>query len=168
MTGMTLSIDTRALDRALTHAPVALAREMNRAIARTVQAMARSARRRAPKAHSQLVNAIAAVQTSPFEGLVTAGTDYARMVEEGTGPQGESGQASSGFPPESVILDWIRVKRIVPDDPEMSQEDLAFVIARSIALKGTPPQPFLTPAFDDERVAAERRIQAAIDRALAA
>jgi len=161
-----LTIDSDRLQRALTRAPRVLAVEMNKAVARTVQEMARSARRHAPKAFSHLVNSIGAVQVSPLEGLVVAGMDYARMVEEGTGPQGPQARDGGGFPPVQHILDWIRVKRIVPDDPGMDQRDLAFAIARGIARKGTPPHPFMAPAFADNKARAEQRIDAAVSRAI--
>jgi len=166
MTGMNLEIDSLRLERAMARAPVTLAREMESAIGRIVQTMARAARRKAPKAHSHLVNAIGAVHASPFEGLVAAGVDYARLVEEGTGPA-RAGVAGSPTLFDH-ILDWVKVKRLVPDDPAMDQRDLAFVIARAIALRGTPAQPFMGPAFDQHKAEAERRIEAAIDRALGA
>lgn len=157
-----LTIDTDNLARAMARGPEVLKRHMSGAIGRTVQDMARGAKRNVrangSMAFSTLINAIAGIQASPLEGLVVAGTDYARAVEEGT----ESG----GFPPERTIEDWIKVKRIQPRDPRMTQTDLAYVIARSIAVKGTPAKPFMKPAFDDNRQKAERRIDRAINAAL--
>ncbi|HHJ11894.1 MAG TPA: hypothetical protein ENK00_01835 [Chromatiales bacterium] len=120
--------------------------------------MARDARRRAPKAFSTLTNAIRGDQVSPFEGRVVAGVDYARAVEEGT--------RGGAFPPVRNILDWVKVTRQVPDDPAMDQADLAYVIARAIARRGTPAQPFMGPAFEDNKARAQRRIDAAVQAAL--
>lgn len=155
---MELRVETEELRRAIAAGPKVLEKHMADAIGRNVLEMSRSARRKAPKASSQLVNSIGTAMVSPYEGLVVAGTDYARMVEEGTDV--------GGFPPEQTILDWIKVRRIQPDDPSMDQEDLAYVMARSIALKGTPAQPFMAPAFEDNKARAERRINRAIRAAL--
>lgn len=154
-----LTVDSRGLQQALAAGPAILSRHLGRAIGRIVQDMAREARRRAPKAFSTLTQSIAAVQPSPFEGLVVAGVDYARAVEQGTGPSGRQ-------PPVRNILDWLKVRRLVADDPAMTQEDLAYVIARAIARKGTPAQPFMVPAFESNRARAEARIDQAIDLAL--
>lgn len=158
MSGLELIVDNVRLRAALRAAPQRLATEMDLAISRSVKEMARTARRDAPKAHSHLVNAIRDEMISPFEGAVVAGVDYAKLVEDGTPAQ--------PLPPEQPILDWIKVKHIQPNDPRMSQEDLAFVIARSIAAHGTPAQPYAGPALEKHRAATERRIDDAIDRAL--
>lgn len=156
-----LTVDSNELQRAMVASPRILGKHLTRAIERTVLEMARAAKRGAPKASSLLTNAINSVMVSPVEGLVFAGVDYARMVEDGT--RGGDGRR---LPPKDNILDWIKVRRIQPDDPDMSQEDLAYVIARSIARKGTPAQPFMGPAYEDNRAKAERRISKAIDAAL--
>ena len=166
MTTLALTVDTERLQQAMARAPVRLVSELNRAIGRIVLEMARAAKRKAPKATSLLTNAIGGLQVSPIEGLVFAGVDYASAVEQGTGIYGPQGAASGRMPPTANILDWIKVKRIQPDDPHMSPRDLAFVIARSIARKGTPAQPFMAPAFKENSARAERRIEAAIERAL--
>ena len=157
-----LTIDTANLARAMAQGPQTLERHLSPAIGRTVLEMGRSARRnlRANKsmAFSTLMQSIIGLNTSPLEGVVRAGTDYARMVEEGT----EAG----GFPPEKTIEDWIKVKGIQPQDPRMDVADLAFVIARAIAVKGTPAKPYMEPAYEDNRDRAERRIDRAINAAL--
>lgn len=160
MSNLELTINSKGLERALANSPRILEKHVARAISRSVQEMARSAKRNAAKAFSTLTNAITATQPSPLEGLATAGTDYALAVEEGTDPGGS-------MPPVQHILDWIKVIKLEPRDPDMTQEDLAFVIARSIAFKkGTPAQPFMQPAFDDNVARAERRINKAINDAL--
>ncbi|MFZ5621171.1 MAG: HK97-gp10 family putative phage morphogenesis protein [Pseudomonadota bacterium] len=156
-----LTVDSRELQRAMLASPAILGKHLTRAIERVTLEMARDARRRAPKAFSTLTNSINSAMVSPVEGLVFAGADYARLVEEGT--RGGSGRQ----PPKDNLLDWIKVRRIQPDDPAMSQEDLAYVFARSIARKGTPAQPFMKPAYEANRVKAEQRIAKAIDAALA-
>ncbi len=161
-----MRVESDRLARALARKPGQLAVELNNAVGRTVLEVARTARRNAPKASSLLVNAINGIQTAPLEGLVLAATDYAQAVEEGTGVYGETGRPSGKMPPVANIMDWIKVRRIQPDDPDMDQKDLAFVIARSIARSGTPPQPFMTPAFEKHRDRFRRRVEAAVEMAL--
>jgi hypothetical protein len=155
---ITLQYDEAGFRTAMRLAPVALGRNMRRAISRSLQEMARDARRNAPKGHSTLTNSINVAMVDDFEGTAGPHVDYARMVEEETG--------AGGFPPQQSLLDWIKVKHIEPNDPQMSQEDLAFVIARSIAARGTEAQPYLQPAFDDNKARAEQRISDAIDQTL--
>ena len=154
-----LTVDSKDLLKALVAGPSVLERHMRLAMMRVTMEMARSAKARAPKALSTLTNTIQAVHVSPYEGLVTAGTDYARAVEEGA-------RGGSRMQPVSSILDWVKVRRLTPRDATMDQRDLAFMIARSIAQKGTPAQPFMRPALEDNRERAIRRINAAIRGAL--
>jgi HK97 gp10 family phage protein len=163
---MELTVHSERLEAALRASPKRLTRELDRTIDRIVQEMAREARRRAPKAASTLTNSIRPSRPSALEGVVSAGADYARMVETGTGTHGPMGLASERMPPVDAIYDWVRVAQVHPRDPDMDQEGLAFVIARSIAQRGTPAQPFMEPAFDALRPRAERLIDKAISRAM--
>lgn len=161
------SIENDRLVRALLLAPGALQRHMNRNIGRAIHEIARAWRSKAPKAESTYTNSIRPEMVSAFEGVAVAGVDYARAVEEGTGLYGPRGAASGKAPPVNAIHDWIRVKNITPDDPYMDQQDLAFVIARSIAARGTPAQPSAGPALEEKRARAEQLVEQAIDAALA-
>ena len=164
---MELRVDSKGLQQAMAAGPAVLEKHMARAIWNITQEMARDARRRAPKASSELVDAIIPSQPSPFEGLVSAGKDYARMVEEGTQPDGKIPGKRADSERYKSILDWVTVgSGVTPNDPSMSKEDLAYIIARSIALKGTPAQPFMAPAFENNKARAERRINNAINAAL--
>lgn len=156
MTTLDLTIDAKRLQQTLDDGPQTLRKHMRLAVLRSVKEMARTARRKAPKTESILTNSIHHRMVDDLTGLVLVGADYGQMVEEGTGP--------GGTPPTQDLIDWLRVKRIEPNDPEMSQEDLAYVIARSIAINGTSAQPYLQPAFDSGKARAQRRI----DRALGA
>lgn len=46
------------------------------------------------------------------------------------------GRKPGKFPPISAILQWIRDKRIKPNNPKTTDRQLAYVFARSIALRG--------------------------------
>ncbi len=158
MSGLTLTVQTRSLVQAMQKGPALLEQHMRRAVLRTVMEISRDARQKAPKAFSTLTHAIKHRMPQPLVGEVVAGVDYAQMVEEGTG--------SGGYPGVQVMTDWIRVKNITPNDPTMDQRDLAFVMARSVAMKGIPAQPYMQPALDGNKAQAERRIGQAIDNAL--
>lgn len=136
-------INDAQVTRAFAIAPEAALRHAEAGLGRGAQEIARDAKRAAPKAFSTLVNAIAASRESPLHYRVAAGVNYAIFPERGTGP--------GGHPPHQTMLDWIRVKRIEPRDPSMSARDLAFVIARSIARKGTKAQPYMRPALFGNR-----------------
>ena len=152
-------IDSQQVRRAFEVAPELATRAIGQAIRTGVNRIARDARRRAPKADSTLTNSIIGRMVNPLTGEVSPGVAYARMVEEGTGP--------GGNPPLRSMLDWIQVKRITPRDPSLSPLGLALVIARSIAEKGTPAQPYLIPAFEQNQPDLARRVDQAVDQVLA-
>ena len=165
---LTITPNPALFARALAASPQRLEREMNGAIQRLVAEMARSARDKAPKATSLLTHAILPRMVGPLEGVVAAGVNYAQAAEEGTGLWGPKKQASGKMPPVQSILDWVKTKHLTPDDPNMDEEDLAFLIARSIAARGTPPQPFFEPTLRDFTGKGESMMSAAIERTLEA
>lgn len=158
MSVLQITFDHQGLRETFAKAPQVLIKHIDRAVLRTVQEIAREARQRAPEAYGTLRNSIKTRHPQDLVGEVVTGTDYARMVEEGTD--------SGGFPPEQTMLDWIKRKGITPDDPRMDQEDLAYVLARAIALNGTPAQPFMQPALESKRARADQLIDQAIGRAV--
>jgi hypothetical protein len=96
----------------------------------------------APKASSLLTQAIQANQIDPHTWEIVAGTHYATATEEGS--------KAGGRAPVQAILDWIKQKQISPNDPEMDQEDLAFIMQRSIQAKGVTAQPYMQPALEQK------------------
>lgn len=70
--------------------------------------------------------------------------DYWRYVEDGTKPH---------FPPIDAIKKWISVKPVLPRPLKNGKlpttNQLAYLIGRKIAKKGTLPQPFLKPTLTD-------------------
>lgn len=139
--------------------PERVVRLMDNAARRGAVEIAREARANAPKAQSTLASSISVRRLAPGVHQVIVGADYGVFVEEGTEP--------GGFPPQRSIEDWLGVRNIEPNDPRMTREDLAFVIARSIARHGTPAQPFFDPAVEDQRERVVRLLNAAADEALA-
>lgn len=128
------------LQKAFKKAPRAMIAAIRPKLERGGQEVAREARSNAAKAFSTLTNAIQVRMVSDTEVHVIAGTDYARAVEEGTGP--------GGAPSFQSLLDWIKVKGITPNDPKMDTKDLAFLIGRKIRGTGTPARPFMSPALE--------------------
>lgn len=70
--------------------------------------------------------------------------DYWKYIENGTKPH---------FPPIDAIKKWISVKPVLPRPLKNGKlpttNQLAYLIGRKIAKKGTLPQPFLKPALTD-------------------
>lgn len=130
---------------------------VDRKLARAAQEAAREMRRAAPKATSVLTNSIRAERVGELEHRAVAGVAYAAYVEGGSGP--------GGRPPFAAMLRWVRVKRLAPHNPGMDERDLAWAIARAIARRGTPPQPFAAPVAADP--AFRVRVQALVDEGVA-
>lgn len=151
-------IDADRVIRAMMRAPEVFGKHIGSAISRGAIEVGREARRRAPKAFSTLTQSIRSRSVSVLEKEVVAGADYAEIVEKGA--------RSGGYPKPRAMLDWIKVRRIQPEDPDMSQEDLAFAMARSIAKRGTPAQPYLIPALEARRERVNTLVSEAIDRAI--
>lgn len=122
---------------------LAMPRTMERAVdpkvRRAAIELSRDARRRAPKAFSTLTQSIIYRRRRAMDYEVTAGMNYSRAVEEGTGP--------GGTPSWQTMVDWIRVKRIKPRDPSLTEADLTFLIIQAIHKRGTKAQPYMEPAF---------------------
>lgn len=64
----------------------------------------------------------------------------------------ESGRKSGKFPPISAIREWVKVKPVIPrpyNGKLPTENQLAFLIARSIAKKGIRPRPIFDDSLDD-------------------
>ncbi len=117
--------------------------EIDRALGRGALEVAREGVRIMPKFRSETARATGTEQEAPMHWLVRFGGGHALFTEEGTN--------AGGMPPLAEMLDWIRLKGIIPRDPTMSAEGLARVMQRSIAAYGVPAQPFAAPALDNMR-----------------
>lgn len=135
--------NSEAVQKAVRQRPNQVMRALDRKLERGAHEVAREARRMAPKAFSQLTNAIHIFRHGRADFSIFAATNYAKAVEEGA--------SGGGIPSHQSLLDWIKVKRITPRNPEMDADDLAYVIGRSILAKGTPAQPFMQPALNSKR-----------------
>lgn len=161
----TFTIDTNAgpLAQALRNSPAILRRYLSPALNLSAQNIARQGirniRANDSMAHSTLIDSVNfRMAVGGLEAEVFAGTNYAFYVEKGT--------RGGGYPNQKTVIDWLRAKHISPNNPDMSESELAFLIARKIALHGTPAQPFMKPAFETEKAAAINRVNAAVQQAI--
>lgn len=84
--------------------------------------------------------------------------DYWKWVENGRGP--------GKFPPMDKILDWIKVKPVVPDERSgrlPTEKQLAFLIGRKISEEGVEGTNDLQKAVDEITEQYEELIGLAID-----
>lgn len=85
--------------------------------------------------------------------------DYWKFVEEGRSP--------GRFPPVDKILDWIRVKPIVPDERSgrlPTENQLAFLIGRKIAEEGIEGTHYLQESQEEVLVEFEDKLSEAVGR----
>ena len=119
------------------------------------------AKKLAPVNFGQLRNSIALTKDSELTYTVAANASYAAYVEFGTGPQvnvpadfksyaqqfkGKSGGKFKDMV-EALTL-WVKAKGI---GNGKNQKGLVYIIALSILRKGLRPQPFLIPAYEQEK-----------------
>jgi len=157
---ITVNTSGNSLADLIRRKPEEFRRQTDRAAGRGALELARAVREKAPKADSTLANTVQVQKLGVGYRRVIVGAAYGRPVEEGADP--------SGFPPERAIEDWIQVRGIEPHDPEMTREDLAYVIARSIFQEGTEPQPFFAPAWEENKDRIQRRLDGAVERVMQA
>lgn len=83
--------------------------------------------------------------------------DYYKWVENGRGP--------GKFPPPDKILEWIRIKPVIPDNRTgklPTEQQLAFLIGRKIAEEGIPAGNQLHTAINTTYTDWENKIDEAI------
>lgn len=142
MTTIRITSNLPEVRAAFKRAPALVLRELDRQLARGAKEIARDARAEAPKATSELTNSIRAVRAGLGDHLVIAASGHAGPVEAGRRP--------GPMPPLQSIIDWMKVRRIGPSDPD-ARRRAAFPIARAIGRRGTRPQPFMRPALEKNR-----------------
>ncbi len=139
--------------------PAIVLAEVDKQLSRGRMELARLARAKAAKADSTLTQSIRSKRKGVGLYEVIAGANNARYVEEGTGP--------GGWIPKESLQDWIQAKGITPNDPDMTKEDLAHIIQRSIFNKGTPAQPYFRPAYDEMKPRLHQLVAFGVSKGLA-
>lgn len=80
----------------------------------------------------------------------------------------ENGRGPGKFPPVSKILDWIRIKPVIPYSDSRgrlpTEEQLAFLISRKIAEQGTEGRNVLYETVDELNRYYLPKLQQALDR----
>jgi HK97 gp10 family phage protein len=134
---VTVTVKVTGIDQVKANA-IAYKEEKQKAIqaivAESALTIQNNARTRAPVDTGRLRSSISSnFLDDGYVAEIIAATFYAGFVEWGTSPH---------FPPPSALSGWARRHGMAGKE---------FVIARGIAKKGTPAQPFLFPAFEQER-----------------
>jgi len=140
---------------AMSSAPALMMRHLRTGLHRAAEEVARAEKHAAPKAFGALVQSIKATRVDAMRYRVSAGVHYAAGIEEGTDP--------GVFPPVQNILEWLRIKRIEPEDDGTSSRDLAFMIARGIARNGKQANPFFYPTAESMAPRAHEIVRQAIN-----
>jgi HK97 gp10 family phage protein len=131
------------------------------------------AKRLAPVNFGQLKNQIALEPINDLTYAVEAKASYSAYVEFGTGPQvsvpadftsyaaqfkGQKGGKFKDF--VDALTLWVKRKGI---GDGKNDRGLAYVIAKSILLKGMRPQPFLIPSYESEKPKLIQRLKKLLD-----
>lgn len=153
-------IDDARVMAALNGAPETMRSAMDVALARGAEEMARAAREAAPKSLSTLANSIRVDRVGDLHYEIAPGVNYARAVEEGTGP-------AAGRPKYYPNPDGL--KQYIETTPrargfewakrgsgkrEAQRYDIwhrSRAMAWWIYQHGTRAQPYMRPAFDATR-----------------
>lgn len=91
-----------------------------------------------------------------IEGEVGSRGRHARYAHDGRKP--------GKWPPDKPIRDWLRIKKGVPEGPELNRR--TFLLRRAIGRRGVKPTKFLDRAFETRLPDLGPRLARAADRAL--
>jgi len=156
---LSIEIRSQRLGDALKVLPIHTLDEISLGVSRAAKEVARRMRKNAPKAFSTLAQSIKDTTEGPLAKSVSPHVAYAEYVEQGSD--------SGGRPPIDALTDWIKVKGITPLDPNMDEEDLAFVMQDSIAFNGVLGQPYAAPTAMQMRPRVEQILDDSLSRAMA-
>lgn len=108
-------------------------------------------------------------QSHEHSHLVIADAPHGPYVEFGTGDYNLAQRADRNFSSPSFsprlrknIKAWIIIRGITPRSPDMSIDELSWVIAQSIAEHGTRRQAFMKPAYYENRRKIMRKAKSAV------
>lgn len=146
MTALKIEIDAHEvvdLAAAWRKAPEMVAEELTRSVLESELLLEREAKEGTPTASGILRGSISAREPRRLAdrviGVVGTSIAYAIPVELGTRPH---------WPPVQPLIDWARVKLGLPQE---EAEDVGFLVARKISVKGTEGAHMFQLAFDRNR-----------------
>jgi HK97 gp10 family phage protein len=162
-----------ALQKALSKLDTNIKKEVSNEINASALKIQSSAKRLAPVNFGQLRNGIGLVRDNDLTFSVESKASYSAYVEFGTGgkvsvptdftayAQQFKGKKGGKFKDmvDALTL-WVRRKGI---GNGKNDKGVAFVIARSILQKGLRPQPFLIPAYENEKPKLIQRLKKLLD-----
>jgi hypothetical protein len=161
----------------------ALLPEVRAELRRLAAQIAADMRQRAPKHRSTLTNSIRAAEEAPTTWTVRPNVEYARWVEAGRKP----GKGLPRFfdPAAAQIVAWLdarlegaraagnpkyrrgRLGSARRSAAELELRDRYMALSRAVRARGIKPAPFVAPTADAWRTQVPKRLQEAVQRALA-
>jgi len=105
-----------------------------------IHRVTRDAKINAADATGTLKNSINVKRRGEMDYESGPGVGYGGHVEAGSGP--------GGVPPHQSLVDWLKVRRIIPRNDKWTLSDLAYAIQQKIKKQGVEAQPYMKPAAD--------------------
>jgi len=151
----------------------AVERELETELDFCAQILARAQRLGAPKFRSLLANSVTVSQPAPLERDVGPTAAYAEAQELGVKPGGK-GLPRWANPASADIVAWLRATPFrgqgagssAAAAPQRELRDRYEGLAWHIRRKGVRATPFVARSLDEQRPLIERRLQAAVERAM--
>lgn len=174
MLALRVVMDDARVRAALRAAPDRLRQAVDTALARGAEEMARAARAQAPKSLSTLTQSIRVDKVEDLHYTVTPGVNYARFVEEGTGPA--AGQPRYYPNPDNLRqylettprargFEWAKRGSGKREAQRYDLWHRSRAFAWWIYQHGTRAQPFMRPAFDATAERVRALVEASLSRA---
>jgi hypothetical protein len=153
---VTVTLDDARLQQALARFPERVTAQVEFALVRGAEEIARAARGKAPKAFSTLTNSIRAQRMGELHYRVAPGVNYAAMVERGRKPGKQPGTANG-------LMEWVKQKTGLEGK---ALDRMSFVVARAIGRRGIRAQPYMRPALVENESRLRQLVQAGVARGI--
>ena len=168
-----VKVDDKLAIAAIQRAPDVIVRHAEQGLERGADEMARAARDNASRRDwlGTLRNSIHVEHPASLHYVVATGVNYARAVEEGTGPA--AGQAPY-FPDWTALIPYVKSKAVRGGErlkkagsnarffQEREFENRAFQLARYISHHGTKPAPYMKPAMTEKDARVRQLVRHAV------
>lgn len=168
-----ISVDDKLAIAAFQRAPSVVERHVEQGLERGAEELARTARDNAAKRDwlGTLKQSINVEHPGPLHYAVATGVNYARAVEEGTGPA--AGKLPY-FPDWTALIPYVKshatrggeqLKRAGSTArffQEAEFENRAFQLARYISHHGTRPAPYMKPALAEKESRIRQLVRASV------